>query len=152
MTDWNIERSQLAFLLGEKLADFGKAVDTKHFDTLLEVFAEDATGNYGERPGHSSCRELIDSMAHNLGEGSNCGASQHNVLNLRLVEHDGDRAVTRSNFYAVHQGLNRFSGQLWSTWGEYLDSWLLTPAGWRIWHRQYHTLFSEGPEQIVSRG
>jgi hypothetical protein len=147
----NGDRMLLTFLIQDRLYAFGRAVDTKQFSRLAETFAADVTGDYGYGRTHTGRDELIGSMEHHLGQGSNCGRSQHNVLNVQ-VSVDSDGVVnSRSNFYAVHEGVGRLQGEIWSTWGEYNDIWTLTPEGWRSRHRHYVTFFSEGPGDIVSR-
>mgnify|MGYP001765967280 CR=1 FL=1 len=145
------DRMLLAFLIQERLFAFGRAVDSKRFSDLTETFAADAGGDYGEGRSVSTCKELIAAMEHNLGSGSNCGASQHNILNVQVTVDANGGTASKANFYAVHEGLGRLKGQLWSTWGEYHDSWVLTPDGWRISFRRYVTLFSQGPAEIVTR-
>jgi 3-phenylpropionate/cinnamic acid dioxygenase small subunit len=66
----------------------------------------------------------------------------------QLLAHTGESATTRSNFYAVHQGKNDYAGKLWSTWGEYLDTWVMKEGEWKISFRKYTTYFNDGPDEI----
>lgn len=149
--DADKERMLLTFLIQERLFAFGRAVDSKQFPQLSEVFAPSASGDYGYGRGHQSCDELIQSMEQHLGPGSNCGPSQHNILNVRVSRNPDGGVESQSNFYAVHEGVGRLQGQIWSTWGQYNDAWRLTDDGWRIQHRRYVTFFSAGPADIVAR-
>ncbi|MFZ6047713.1 nuclear transport factor 2 family protein [Pseudomonas sp. CR3202] len=83
----------------------------KQFEAMGEVFTPDTHGEYAQYGTVvSGVDQLIAAMRHNLGTGSNCGATQHYVNNFRIAV-DGDRATGRCHFYAVHQGLNRYAGR-----------------------------------------
>lgn len=137
-------------MITDRLLEFSRAVDTKKFERLENVFAPVAVGIYNGRRSHETCAELIASMHRNLGDNCYCGASQHNVLNVQVEMEGTDRATSRAYFYAVQLGVDRYDGQFWKTWGEYHDFWTLTAAGWRIHERRYTTFFSEGPAEIVT--
>lgn len=143
-------RMTTSFLIQERLSEFGRAVDTKQFDRLDAVFDQNAVGTYNGRNSHRTAAQLIEAMHHNLGDNSHCGVSQHNILNVQVALDDDASAESRAYFYAVHAGLGIYDGQLWKTWGEYNDFWILTAAGWRIRERRYTTFFSEGPAEIVT--
>lgn len=149
--DISEEARNLHFILGPKLAAFGLAVDCMDMDLLATVFADDVVGDYSGVVRHRSRRQFVAQLQEHLGPGSNCGRRQHNVMNLVVLKSGQDNAVTRCNFYAVHQGENRFAGQLWKTWGEYHDSWSRAGADWLITHRRYTTYFTEGPDEINTR-
>jgi 3-phenylpropionate/cinnamic acid dioxygenase small subunit len=127
-------------------------VDHKRFDGMLGVFTHDAVQDYSSFHDNvlHGLEPLIAMMHGNMGEGSNCGPTHHNVGNFR-VSVDGDTAESRTNYYAVHRGLNAYEGLLFSMWGEYHDFWLRTPQGWRVNKRSYSTFLTEGPHQICSR-
>jgi 3-phenylpropionate/cinnamic acid dioxygenase small subunit len=121
-------------------------IDAKDFARLDEVFTPDTIGDYTQTYGAGAVREglpvLIELMTRNLGRNSGCGPTQHNVGNFRITV-DGDAAESRVNFYAVHRSVTG-AAALFSTWGEYHDSWLRTAAGWRIRSRHYRTFLTEG--------
>lgn len=150
MTSLQIEQ-QLHYIFSTKLAQFGLAIDSQKLDLLSEVFDPAICGEYGGVVRHTSRDEFVAKVMENLGPGSNCGLKQHNVFNLIVLEHTDSQAITRCNFYAVHQGVRGFEGQLWKTWGEYQDSWRMTDQGWRITQRRYTTYFTEGPDDINTR-
>lgn len=139
---------ELHYILSRKLFQFGLAIDTLNLKELDKVFDVEIVGEYNGVVGHASRDEFTRSVELNLGEGSNCGAKQHNVTNVQLLAHTGESATTRSNFYAVHQGKNDYAGKLWSTWGEYLDTWVMKEGEWRISFRKYTTYFNDGPDEI----
>lgn len=128
-------------------------VDSKLFDAMDEVFLAECQGDYTQALGPdviSPNREsLIASMYANLGAGSNCGATQHNVNNFR-ISIAGDTAKAKVNYYAVHRGLRDFEGELYSMWGQYEDDLRRTANGWRVSHRVYFCFLSEGPAGVTS--
>jgi hypothetical protein len=127
-------------------------VDHKQFDGMTGVFTHDAVQDYSAAYNNivKGVVPLIASMHANLGEGSNCGPTHHNVVNFR-VSVDGDTAESRTHYYAVHKGLNAYEGQIYSMWGEYHDFWVRTPEGWRVDKRFYSIFLTEGPHQICGR-
>lgn len=131
-----------------------EAIDNKQFQALGEVFTADTTHDYSQALGPgvmvSSLEELLGSMQANLGEGSNCGTTQHNVNNFRIAV-DGDTATAKVNYYAVHRGVKHHAGALYSMWGQYDDQLVRTNVGWRIARRVYTTFTTEGPV-VTSRG
>lgn len=145
------QRQALRGFFAEKLADLCLGIDQADPDRIASAFSVGVVGEYDGARRHTSLAEFLAALETFLGEGSNCGAKQHNILNLQLVEHGQDRARTRCNFYAIHQGKGRFAGQFWETWGEYRDSWRLEAQGWRIVLRQYTTHFTRGPDGINTR-
>lgn len=129
-------------------------VDAKRFDEMTEVFTADCIGDYTQALGPGVISpdraSLIASMHANLGEGSNCSATHHNVMNFR-IRIDGDRATAKVNYYAVHRGCGDHEGALYSMWGQYADQLVRAPEGWRIARRVYTCQLTEGPAGVVSR-
>ena len=127
-------------------------VDSKRFDELGDVFMDEATGDYTQALGPGvispNLASLVASMHLNLGEGSNCGATHHNVGNFS-IDIDGHSASTRVHYYAVHRGINDCAGALYSMWGQYEDRLEKTAAGWRVKARVYKCFLSEGPAAVV---
>lgn len=145
-----IERAEidLHYMLSRKLFQFGLLVDTLDLKRIGDVFDENIVGEYNGAIGHTNRAQFIASAERNLGEGSNCGKKQHNIMNIQLLEFNNERATTRSNFYAIHQGKNSYSGMLWRTWGEYFDTWTRKDGEWKIAFRKYTTHFNDGPDEI----
>jgi len=127
-----------------------EVIDAKDFDRLDEIFTIDAVGDYRSSNGilQQGVAPLADRLFRGMGPGSDCGATQHNVSNIRATI-DGDQATSRAHFYAVHAGLNAHAGQRYTCWGEYADRWVRTPAGWRVAERQYRNFLTEGPVAII---
>lgn len=130
-------------------------VDSKRFDEMDEVFTADCVGDYSQAlgPGVISPNRasLVASMHANLGEGSTCGATHHNVMNFRIAV-AGDCATAKVNYYAVHRGRGAHEGALYSMWGQYADDLVRTADGWRVARRVYTCQLTEGPPEVVSGG
>lgn len=130
-----------------------EAIDTKQFDRLVGVFTEDTVGDYRAVPGKKligNRADLISTIWTNLGPGSFCGRTHHNVTNIRLTV-DGDTAESRAHYYAVHEGALDYEGQLYIMWGEYHDRWVRTADGWRVSVRGYDPFITRGPREITTR-
>ncbi len=123
-------------------------IDTKDFDRLTEIFTRDAVQDYTSTLGPAGLMQgtapLIAGAKIHMGEGSNCGQTHHNVLNFR-IHISGDTATAKVHYYAVHLGVRKYPGALYSMWGEYDDQLVRTPDGWRVKHRLYRCFLTEGP-------
>ncbi|MXO74332.1 nuclear transport factor 2 family protein [Altererythrobacter aerius] len=130
-------------------------VDGKDFDRLDEVFTADTLGDYSRALGEGVVTRglpaLIAAMHHNLGAGSHCGATHHNVGNFRIMV-EGGRARAQVHYIAAHAGEGSHAGKSYVMWGEYDDVLVRTPAGWRVAERTYTLAVSQGDPAMVSRG
>lgn len=123
----------------------------KQFDRMGEVFTADTVGEYAQYNNVvHGLPDLIKALHFNLGPEGNCGNTQHNVGNFRIAV-ENDTAYSKAHFYAVHEGRNRFEGEVYSMWGEYEDRWIRKPEGWRVARRIYHVFLTQGPAGVVSR-
>ena len=115
---------------------------------MVEVFTDDTLGDYTQALGPEvisvGLPNLIASMHQNLGAGSTCGPTHHNVGNFRVTV-DGDTAEAKVHYYAVHLGLGAHAGAIYSMWGQYNDKLVRTKDGWRIKNRVYHAYITDGP-------
>jgi hypothetical protein len=125
-------------------------IDDKAFDRLTEVFTRDATQDYssigigviqGTEP-------LIAGAHYNMGKDSNCGQTHHNVVNFR-IDVSGDSARAKVHYYAVHLGVGKYPGAVYSMWGEYDDQLVRTPEGWRVKHRMYRCFLTDGQNVVA---
>jgi 3-phenylpropionate/cinnamic acid dioxygenase small subunit len=145
----------IRFLLDKQLIEqiyfrYCEIIDAKDFDRLIEVFTPDSIGDYRSANGilQDGTGALARRLHNGMGAESDCGATQHNVFNIR-VEIDGDSAASRAHFYAVHEGVRHCAGQTYTCWGEYTDRWVRTALGWRIAHRLYRNFLTEGPVEVI---
>jgi hypothetical protein len=134
--------------------DYCDAIDEKRFDDLAGVFTADCEGDYRDTHGAvlQGLAPLLDRLRENLGPGSTCGATHHNVLNARIDWHAADRADAHVHFYAVHRGVGPMADRLYSVWGRYDDELRLTPQGWRISRRRYTNFVVDGDKAVIRRG
>lgn len=128
-------------------------VDAKDFDRLGEVFTEDTRGDYTQALGPGVITEglasIIGAMHANLGAGTHCGATHHNVTNFR-IDVAGDSATARVHYIAAHAGVGELTGKCYVMWGEYADTLMRTAGGWRVKDRVYTLACSEGDPAIVA--
>jgi ketosteroid isomerase-like protein len=114
--------------INRALASFARIADTKSFDALGNVFAEDVRFDYGSGTVESGLTALRALLIHHLGR---CGGTQHLIGNI-VVEVDGDSAASKAYVQARHQRAGDALGPVFDTNGEYADSWERRPDGWRI--------------------
>jgi len=123
-------------------------IDAKDFDRLTEIFTADAMQDYSATLGPAGVIHgtgpLIAGAHLNMGEGSNCGQTHHNVVNFRIAV-SGDAAKAKVHYYAVHLGVRKYPGAIYSMWGEYDDELVRTEEGWRVSNRLYRCFLTEGP-------
>jgi ketosteroid isomerase-like protein len=123
-------------------------IDDKDFDRLTEVFTPDAWQDYRQTLGPDGLMQgtepLIAGAHKHMGKDSYCGQTHHNVMNFRIAV-DGDTATAKVHYYAVHLGVGKHEGALYSMWGEYDDQLIRTPDGWRVKYRMYRSFLTEGP-------
>ena len=127
-------------------------IDAKDFDALVEVFCADAVQDYRSANGilQHGVAPLIARLHVGMGAESDCGATHHNVFNIRATI-TGDRAMAKAHFYAVHEGINRCAGEHYTCWGEYDDQWIRTAEGWRVSRRTYHNFLIDGTVDVVRK-
>ena len=127
-------------------------IDQKDFARLDEVFTQDCVGDYRSTNGkvQEGLAPLVEHVTRGMGPGSDCGATHHNVMNLRVTV-DGDTAKSKMHFYAVHEGINRCAGEHYTCWGEYDDQWVRTIAGWRVNRRTYRNFLIDGTVDVVRK-
>ena len=100
-------------------------IDAKDFDRLTEVFTTDAVQDYRSTLGPDAIMhgtEPLIAGAHiHMGEGSNCGATHHNVVNFphscQRRYRQGQGALLRG----ASEGVGKYPGAVYSMWGEYDD-------------------------------
>lgn len=127
-------------------------IDQKAFEKLDEVFTPDCIGDYRSTNGkvQEGLAPLIAHVTRGMGPGSDCGATHHNVCNVRVTI-DGDIATSKAHFYAVHEGTNHCAGEHYTCWGEYDDQWTRTDKGWRISRRTYRNFMIDGTTDVVRK-
>lgn len=110
---------------------YARACDSRDWSLFDDVFAEDASVDYGgvyRLDGRDKVVDLIRSM---LG---GCGPTQHLLGNVDIAVH-GNEACSACYVRAVHAGQGETSEVFYEVWAEYRDALRLTDTGWRIVER-----------------
>lgn len=129
------------------LSRFARILDTKSWDKLHDVFAEDIQFDYGTAGEQQGIDALRANMTRFLDR---CGNTQHLIGSI-LVDIDGDNAISRAYVQARHQGVAAAKGDIFDTNGEYVDLWQRGPQGWRIVRRDaLWTTFAGDPAVIAA--
>ncbi|MDP3674914.1 MAG: nuclear transport factor 2 family protein [Novosphingobium sp.] len=130
-------------------------VDAKDFARLDEVFTPDTRGDYTQALGEGVVTEglamLVAAMEANLGAGSHCGATHHNVTNFDIAV-EGDAATAQVHYIAAHAGVGALAGRHYTMWGEYDDHLVRTEEGWRVSERIYTLAVATGDPAVVAGG
>jgi 3-phenylpropionate/cinnamic acid dioxygenase small subunit len=117
-----------------------RALDTKDWDALREVFVPDATGDLGGSATRVGVDDIIDRIRRALGR---LDVSQHLVGNHE-VSVDGDTATHRCYLQAQHVRKDAVGGPNYIVAGRYEDRFVRTDAGWRIEYRRLAVMWTDG--------
>ncbi|MBO9378015.1 DUF4440 domain-containing protein [Sphingomonas histidinilytica] len=134
--------------IGNQLARFARIVDSRDWDAVGEVFAEDVSFDYGDGREQSGIAAMREQFRVFLG---GCGPSQHLIGSI-AIELDGDAAISRAYVQARHQGRGDKGDRIFDTHGDYVDRWARTPAGWRIVRRDAHWSMHVGDPSVLGPG
>ena len=127
---------------------YARALDTKDWALLDEVFLPDATAELGSRTlleGIEAIRRRIRTALEALD------ASQHLVGNHE-VDVVADTATHRCYVQAQHVRRAAPGGPNYIVAGIYEDRLMRTAAGWRIAHRTLSVMWTEGNLAVVRPG
>ncbi len=125
-----------------------RALDTKDWALLDDVFVADATGQLGTPAtlvGLEAIRERIRSALQHLDD------SQHLVGNHEIAV-DGDVATHRCYLQAQHIREAAVGGPNYIVAGRYEDRLARTEVGWRITHRTLTVMWTEGNVAVAHPG
>jgi len=146
-------RSDDVLEIEQLLYVYARAIDTKEWKALEQVFTPDARIHYAvERGAELSASELGAWLARAM---TIFKQTQHVVTNP-LIDLDGDRARCTSYLTATHLQVRRSDGaEVRTTEGSvYSDTLVRTSAGWRIASRRLDRLWVEGgylgPDEVRS--
>jgi 3-phenylpropionate/cinnamic acid dioxygenase small subunit len=117
-----------------------RALDTKDWALLDEVFLPDATGELGTPTtlvGIEAIRGRIQKALGHLDD------SQHLVGNHE-IDVTGDTATHRCYLQAQHIRADASGSPNYIVAGRYEDRLVRTPDGWRIAHRTLTVMWTEG--------
>ena len=117
-----------------------RALDTKDWALLDDVFVAEATGELGSPTvlvGVEAIRNRIRTALEHLDD------SQHLVGNHEIAV-DGDTATHRCYLQAQHVREAAVGGPNYIVAGRYEDRFSRTGAGWRISHRTLTVMWTDG--------
>ncbi|MET0698057.1 MAG: nuclear transport factor 2 family protein [Mycobacterium sp.] len=132
--------------IGRALGHFARIADTKTFDALAEVFADDVQFDYGSGQVEQGIAALRALLSHHL---DHCGGTQHLIGSI-FVDVDGDHAVSHAYVQARHQRISDFVGPVFDSNGEYTDHWQRRAEGWRIVRRDVTWAANSGDPAIIA--
>jgi len=131
--------------ISDLLDDYAHGVDTKDWDLVASVFADDATLDYSGFGGPSG--PAPDVVAWIRDSVNTFPITQHHITNRR-IRVDGDTATCTAELFAP-MGMSGKEGKLTMlfTGGRYVDSFVRTNHGWRIAKRTCENAWmGTGPE------
>ena len=125
-----------------------RALDTKNWALLDDVFVPDATAQLGSPAildGIEAIQGRIRTALQHLDD------SQHLVGNHEIAV-DGDTATHRCYLQAQHIREAAVGGPNYIVAGRYEDRLARTAAGWRITHRTLTVMWTEGNVAVAHPG
>ena len=125
-----------------------RALDTKDWALLDDVFVPEATGQLGSPAildGIEAIRDRIRTALQHLDD------SQHLVGNHEIAV-DGDTATHRCYLQAQHVREAAVGGPNYIVAGRYEDRLARTDVGWRITHRTLTVMWTEGNVAVAHPG
>ncbi|SEP20301.1 nuclear transport factor 2 family protein [Trujillonella endophytica] len=118
------------------------ALDTRDWEGLCEVFAEDLRADYGAFT-VTGVGDMVERMRESH---AHVDSTQH-LIGGHDVQVDGDVARSRCQVIATLRRAGRPS-RIYRMGGWYADELVRTPAGWRIAVRTAHGLWQEGDRAV----
>ena len=129
----------------QQLARFARILDSKAYDRIEEVYAQDLRFDYGiggEQAGIETMRGLLRQFL------DTCGPTQHLIGSI-AIEVIGDDAISRAYVQARHQRFDDIGGPVFDTCGDYVDRWARTGNGWRIVRRDVEWSIFSGDTAVL---
>ena len=144
--DPTLQRLQDERTIGVQLATLARILDSRAWQRVCEVVAEDVSFDYTNCGRDVHGREaLVANFRRYLDV---CGPSQH-LLGSLIVEVDGDRATSRCYVQARHRSTDPTDTRLFDSNGEYIDRWERRPEGWRMVHRRAVWASQSGDPAVI---
>lgn len=112
------------------IVQIARAMDERAWSMIDALVVPEATGDFGNGQLNSAA-EILALLRSFLDD---CGPTQHLIGNV-LIEVDGDTATSMSYVADVHLGTESLDGEYFRTLGDYHDSWIRTPSGWKLTRR-----------------
>ncbi len=133
----------------EMMARYGRCVDTADWDGLRALFTDDAHMEHGVVTPPLDGGDTLIVVAQQLS--ALMENAQHYVTNVEVTV-DGDRANALAFVYAMHDVVLDGERQLVPAGGRYENTFVRTPAGWKIAQVLVHeTWLDERVEKIYAQ-
>src|SRR3954463_2258527 len=133
--------------IGELLARYSTALDSRDWNLLAEVFTPDAECDYGSLGNPHGVDEITTLVRSTIGD---LDSTQHLVGNV-VVSVDGDEATADCYLISQHIRQGTPGGDHYFLGGPERDRGVRPPAGWRIAHRTLHRMWTSGNRDVVRR-
>lgn len=130
------------------LSNFARILDTKQWDRLGDVFAQDICFDYGSGSDEHGMAALTSNMRRYLDR---CGGTQH-LIGSPLVDIEGNHATSRAYVQARHHRTDDTAGAIFDSNGEYIDLWEKRVEGWRIIRRDARWAGHSGDPSVIHAG
>jgi len=145
-----IDPTMMGLLLDEREVTavalrYCRALDTKDWALLGDVFLPDSTAELGAGPEQVGLDAIVARVRAAL---EHLDLSQHLVGNHEVVI-ESDTARHRCYLQAQHIRRSAQGGPHYIVAGRYEDRLIRTPAGWRIAHRTLTVMWTEGNVAVV---
>lgn len=137
-------RTEDTLAIHELLFAYSDAIDQQRFDQLDHVFTRDAQLDF-RQTGGPTCA-LPEMQVFLATELRRYRRLQHFISNVRVRFDDRDASLgsARSYVLAQHGYLHEGRMQFFQLGGEYADTLVRAPEGWRITSRVLHLRWLEG--------
>lgn len=133
--------------IGEVLARYCQALDTRQWSLLGSVFAPDACCDYGSVGTPHGIDEIVAAIRGTIED---LDATQHLIGNLQ-VWLTGDTASASCYLISQHVRHGEPGGEHYMVGGSYKDQLVRSPDGWRISFRRLDRMWSSGNRDVVRR-
>ena len=131
----------------ELLVRYSIAIDSKQFADLEPLFADDAEcdyGSLGSPKGPTAIATLIKNTLAGLDQ------TQH-LVGSSVIVVDGDVADVRTYLISQHIRASTPGVNHYFIGGEYVDTVVRTPDGWKFRTRRLDRMWSEGNREVIVR-
>ncbi len=133
--------------IGDVLARYCSALDSRDWAGLESVFTADARCNYGALGNPHSAAEIASLIRSTIGD---LDVTQHLIGNVTVAVL-GDAATADCYLISQHIRAGAPGGDHYLLGGRYSDRLVRTPEGWRIAQRTLHRMWTTGNRDVVRR-
>lgn len=131
--------------ISDVLAEYCRALDERRFRDLEALFSDDAVCDYGplgQPEGPAAISRLIEAALQGLD------ATQH-FIGGTLISVDGDTASARTYLISQHIRHAAPAETFYMIAGEYVDTLVRTPHGWKLRTRKLDRMWTMGDRAVI---